>query len=80
MKLDNLVKNFYIFFSIIISVLVAAILWEQINLPLNNTSGAKGLLTAEGYNPNSDTARYVFFISLPLVVFLLSNLIIKKKN
>jgi len=41
MKLNNLQKNFYIFFSVVISILVATLLWEKINLPLNNITGAK---------------------------------------
>ena len=79
MKLNNLQKNFYIFFSVIISILVATLLWEKINLPLNNTTGAKGMLVSEGYNPTNDTVRYIFFISLPLIVFLfLSQKLVKK--
>ena len=80
MKLNNLQKNFYIFFSVIISILIAALLWENINLPLNNPSGAKGLLVSKGYNPNNDTIRYIFFIFLPLITFLFLNQILKKKN
>ncbi len=79
MKLNNLQKNFYIFFSIIISILFATLLWEKINLPLNNTTGAKGLLVSEGYNPTNDTLRYIFFIAFPLSIFvyLIKYLVIK---
>ena len=78
MKLNNLQKDLYIFFSIIISILVVTLLWEKITLPLNNTIGAKGILVTEGYNPTNDTARYIFFISFPLIIFLFLNLILKK--
>ena len=64
MKLNNIQKNFCIFFSVIISILIAALVWEKITLPLNNTIGAKGFLVSIGYNPTNDTIRYVFFISL----------------
>ena len=80
MKLNNLQKDLYIFFSIIISILVVTLLWEKITLPLNNTSGAKGILVTEGYNPTNDTIRYIFFISFPLIIFLFLNLILKKKT
>mgnify|MGYP000489386153 CR=1 FL=1 len=70
MKLNNLQKNLYIFFSVIISILIVTLIWEKISLPLNNTIGAKGFLVAEGYNPTNDTARYIFFISFPLIIFL----------
>ena len=80
MKLNNLQKNFYIFFSVIISILIATLLWEKINLPLNNTTGAKGLLASKGYNPTNDTIRYIFFIIFPLIIFLFTNQMLKKNN
>ena len=64
MKLNNLQKNFYIFLSVIISILIATLLWEKINLPLSNITGAKGSLTSKGYNPANDTVRFIFFICL----------------
>ena len=80
MKLNNFQKNFSIFFSVIISILIVTLLWEQINLPFNNTSGTKGFLVSIGYNPANDTIRYILFIGLPLAVFLFSNQIINKKT
>ena len=80
MKLNNFQKNFSIFFSVIISILIVTLLWEKINLPFNNASGTKGFLVSIGYNPANDTIRYIFFIGLPLAVFLFSNQIINKKT
>ena len=42
MKLNNLQKDLYIFFLVIISIIVATLLWEKISLPLNNTIEASG--------------------------------------
>ena len=80
MKLNNLQKNFYIFFSVVISILIATLLWEKISLPLNNTTGAKGLLVSKGYNPDNDIIRYILFITLPLIVYLFLNQTLKKKT
>ena len=80
MKLNNLQKNFYIFFSVLISILIITLLWEKISLPFNNTTGAKGLLVSMGYNPTSDIVRYVLFITLPLIVYLVLNQTLKKKT
>tara|TARA_Y100001970_G_C14226257_1_gene855869 strand:- start:753 stop:2615 length:1863 start_codon:yes stop_codon:yes gene_type:complete len=80
MKLNNLQKNFYIFFSVIISILIAAILWEKINLPFNNKIGAKGFLVTQEYNPFNDTVRYIFFILLPLIVFFILNKTLKNQT
>jgi hypothetical protein len=75
MKLNNLQKNFYIFFSVIISIFIATLLWDKITLPLSSNISAKGYLVSIGYNPNNDTIRYIFFISLPLIAFLFSSYI-----
>jgi len=32
------------------------------------------------YNPINDTIRYIFFISFPLAVFLLLNILLEKKT
>ena len=80
MKLNNLKKNFYIFFSVAISVLIVTVLWEKINLPFNNTSGAKGFLVSESYNPTNDTIRFFFFVSFPLIVYLFLNQKLNKKT
>ena len=80
MKLNNFHKNIYIFFSVIISILVATLLWEKINLPLNNTLNIKGALALKSYNPVNDTLRYIFFISFPLIVYIFSNLLFYKET
>ena len=73
MKLNNFQKNFYIFFSVIISILVVTLLWEKITLPLSSANGTREILISKGYNPANDTIRYIFFIALPLVVYLFLN-------
>ena len=80
MKLNNLLKNFYIFFSVIVSILIATLLWEKITLPFNNTMGTKGILVSEGYNSTNDTIRYICFIAFPLIVFFFLNQSLKKKT
>ena len=79
MKLSNLQKNFYIFFSVFISILIVTLIWENINLPLKYIIGEKGLLISKGYNPTNDTIRYIFFIAFPLTIFLFLNQILRKK-
>jgi len=55
MKLNNIQKNLCIFFSVIISILIAALVWEKITLPLNNTIEAKRLLLSKSYYLTNDT-------------------------
>ena len=59
--------------------MIVTLAWEKITLPLNNTTGAKGLLVSKGYNPTNDTIRYICFIAFPLIVFLFLNQAFKKK-
>ena len=80
MKLNNLPRNFYIFFYVIISILIGTLLWDKITLPFNNTTGAKGYFAIVQYNPSNDTLRYIFFVSLPLIVFLFFNYTLSKKT
>jgi hypothetical protein len=80
MKLNNSKKKLYIFFSVIVSIAIATLLWEKINLSINNITGATGSLILQGYNPANDTVRYIFFISLPLIVYLILNQILNKKT
>ena len=80
MKLNNTQKNIIIFFSTIISIFFASFIWDKITIPFSNPSGANGLLVVQKYNPINDTLRYIFFISLPLIVFFYLNLSLKRKK
>ena len=71
MKLNNVQKNLCIFFSIILSIIFTSFFWDKIIIPFNNSTGAYGLLSEKNYNPSNDTLRYTFFISLPLILFLI---------
>tara|TARA_Y100000590_G_scaffold31353_1_gene34687 strand:- start:4269 stop:6131 length:1863 start_codon:yes stop_codon:yes gene_type:complete len=72
MKLNNLQKTFCIFFSIVLSIIVGTLLWGKIVLPIYNPLEIKGFLVLKNYNPTNDTARYIFFIVFPLLVFIFS--------
>ena len=74
MKLNNLQKNFFIFFAITISILIVTLLWDKISLPLNNAVETKD------YSATNDTIRYIFFISIPLITFILLSQTLAKKS
>lgn len=80
MNSKNIKKNLFIFFSVIISIFIVTILWNKINLPLNDTIITDEFSNLKSYNTNTDTLRYIIFIIVPLVVFLFLNLKIKKKQ
>ena len=80
MKLNNLQKYIYIYISLITSIFIVSFFWDKIIISFNNTTGANGFLVQKNYNPTNDTLRYIFFISLPLILFLYLNLILLKKK
>ena len=80
MKINNLQKNLSILLLVFISIFFGTLLSDKINLPYHNITGATGPLTELKYNPNTDVARYIFYISLPLIVFYLSNIFLKKEE
>ena len=80
MKLTNLHKNLIIILLILITIFISSFFWDKIILPLKNPLEVIGPLSIKGYNPSNDTIRYLFFIILPLSVFFLSKLFLKRKS
>ena len=80
MKLNNLQKNLCIFLSLVLSIFFVSFFWDKILITFSNSSGAYGALAEKKYNPTNDTLRYIFFISLPLFLYLYLNLILFKKK
>jgi len=59
------------FFLIIGSIIFAVFLWDKIYFPFTNPYEIIGEYSKQSYNPVNDPARYLIFISLPLLVTLL---------
>ena len=64
---------FFVFFS--------SLIWENIKLPFNidkSISGQQYLINL--HNPLNDSFRFIIFIFLPLTVFIITKIILEKKN
>tara|TARA_E500000331_G_scaffold211725_1_gene202938 strand:+ start:73 stop:1908 length:1836 start_codon:yes stop_codon:yes gene_type:complete len=63
-----------------VAILISTLLWDKILLPYDTQNQIYGEYSVNQYNPNNDTLRFLLFISLPLLVFLISYLIFFKEK
>ena len=64
----------------ITAIIIATFFWERITLTYDAQNQIHGEYAINHYNANNDVLRFVFFISFPLIVFLLSYLILNKER
>ena len=69
--MKNYTKIITSFFLIISSIIFAIFLWDKIYFPFTNSLEIIGEYSKQNYNPINEPARYLIFISLPLLVTLL---------
>ena len=73
-------NNFFNLLLISIIIFIISYKWKSIGIPLINHNQVVGGITLKDYNPINDTIRYVIFISLPLISFILFNYFFNNKN
>ena len=64
----------------LITIFISTFLWEKIILPYDEQNQIYGEYSVNLYNPNNDTLRFIFFVSFPLITFLISYLIFFKEK
>ena len=62
------------------SIIACVFFWDKVVLEYNFTGQAYAEYSINNYNANNDTIRYILFVSLPLIVFLLSHLHFNASN
>ena len=74
-------KKFFLssFISILVSIFLIVILWNKISLPYSNKHEVIGIYSENNHHQFNDTLRFIIFISLPLLVYLLNCILFKKK-
>ena len=80
--INMILKKNKIIQIILISFLVysSTFIWNLISLPFNEDSATDGLNLLEGYHALNDPLRYLNFILIPLIGYLLIKIIIEKKR
>ena len=64
---------------LLISILITTLLWDKILIP-SNESHVYGSYKENNYHPINEVLRFIFYISFPLIIFLISFYSINKKN
>ncbi len=72
--------NTYIFIGVILSVCLAKFFWGWIDIGYVKKFEIIGEYSKFKYNPINETIRYVTFISLPLIVYLICIKILEEKK
>jgi len=65
---DSIVYLLVLLFSIFISFF-----WESVSLPFSEINYSESFLINKKINPNTDTLRYVLFVGLPLLLYVILN-------
>ena len=73
-------NNFFNLLLISIIIFIISYKWKSIGIPLVNHNQVVGNITLKDYNPINDTIRYVIFISLPIISFILFNYFFNNKS
>ena len=71
--------NTYIFLGVILSVCLAKFFWGWIDIGYVKEFEIPGEYSKLKYNPINETIRYVTFISLPLIVYLICIKMLQKR-
>ncbi len=79
MKFKIFFQNIFIGLVTIVSIIIATYLWEYISFPIPNINElGRGQYIDNNYNQKNELLRYLNFILLPLVTFLILMIYFKK--
>ena len=73
-------KNLLIVSFVILSISICSVIWKYIDLNFSNITQATGAITQQNYSTDADTVRYVIFIIIPLITFLISYYFLKSSK
>ena len=57
-----------------ISLIIFALFWDQIKLPYDENNSIIGQYSANKYNPANEILRFVCFVIIPIIIYLISYL------
>ena len=64
----------------ITAIIISTFFWDKINLAYDIQNQIYGEYSVKQYNPSNESLRFLLFITLPLLTFLISYLIINSQN
>ncbi len=76
-KIKLLKKDLIIYFLVLLFTVFISFFWETVSLPFTEISHAESFIINKKINPQTDTLRYILFVSLPLLLYVILNYSIK---
>ena len=58
--------------ALLFSIILCAFLWEYISLPYDEGNTIKGEFYNNKYNPKNEVLKFIFFVGLPLLIYLIT--------
>ena len=80
MKYLKYKNDLLIFLIVLSSVFFVTILWSKINVPYFNKYEVIGIYSSLNYSSYNDVLRYTFFISVPVLSYIVALYFFKKKE
>ena len=74
-----MIKKLFYFLSFILIIILSLFLWPFVAIPFKETS-IIGDYSVNKYNPNNDLIRYIIFIFIPVLFFILTKSYKFKEN
>jgi len=72
-KINFLKKDSIVYLLILLFTIFISFFWESISLPFKEINYAESYLINKKINPQTDTLRYILFVGLPLLLYVMLN-------
>ena len=76
-KIKLFKKDLIVYFLVLLFTVFISFFWESITLPFSEINHAESFLINKKINPQTDTLRYVLFVGLPLLLYVVLNSFVK---
>jgi len=72
-KIKFLKKNSFVYLLVLFFTIFISFFWESISLPFSEIDYAESFIINKKINPQTDTLRYILFVGLPLLLYVILN-------
>ena len=73
-------KKGILYIGLTFVIIISSYIWNFISIPLLNKEGVIGYLTLKNFNPWNNSIRYFFFLTIPLLYYLVGSYLINKNK
>ena len=72
-KIKFFKKNSFVYLLVLFFTIFISFFWESISLPFSEIDYAESFIINKKINPQTDTLRYILFVGLPLLLYVILN-------